>query len=292
MVSNANQDPTISSIADQTLDEGTTLTVNATASDPDGDALTLVASGLDSSFMSFTDNGDNTGTLTLSPGSSDAGSYTVIINADDGNGGSAAESIAITVNDVPVVADDDNDGVSNDSDNCPSTSNAGQTDGDNDGAGDACDRTYYIDLGQSGQTGPDSSGHYWLDDSAVSITGGSRQSDTVTQNSTGIDDYVFETMLVNGGDIQVVKSNLLPGTYTVTLYFLVRNANDKFNIYLQGSKVENNWDPSGSGSVGQVISRSYTASVGSDGQLTIRLEGKQQGKNSFNAILSAFSATG
>ncbi|NNG01969.1 MAG: thrombospondin, partial [Desulfobacteraceae bacterium] len=37
------------------------------------------------------------------------------------------------------VMDSDSDGVVNTSDNCPDTSNAGQTDTDADGWGDACD---------------------------------------------------------------------------------------------------------------------------------------------------------
>ena len=38
-----------------------------------------------------------------------------------------------------MTPDDDNDGIPDGNDNCPSTANADQADGDRDGLGDACD---------------------------------------------------------------------------------------------------------------------------------------------------------
>jgi hypothetical protein len=91
----ANSPPTVDTIADQTVDEGNQTTVAVSASDPDGDSLTLSANG--PSFVTLTDDGDGTGTLDITPSSGDAGTYTVEVVADDGNGGTATESFQLTV---------------------------------------------------------------------------------------------------------------------------------------------------------------------------------------------------
>ena len=53
-----------------------------------------------------------------------------------------------------LVSDDDGDGVSNEIDNCPAMTNAGQGDGDGDGIGDACDAN--LNDGPSGDLDGDS----------------------------------------------------------------------------------------------------------------------------------------
>jgi len=105
-VDNVNRRPILASVGDQTLDEGTTLDVAVSASDPDDDPITLSASGLPS-FATLTDNGDGTGTLALVPGFNDAGVYPdVEIAATDGDL-AASQAFTITVNDVnraPILA--------------------------------------------------------------------------------------------------------------------------------------------------------------------------------------------
>src|SRR5258705_7487092 len=49
---------------------------------------------------SFVDNGNNTGTFSWTPGFSQAGSYSVTFRGNDGNGGTADATTAITVNNV------------------------------------------------------------------------------------------------------------------------------------------------------------------------------------------------
>ncbi|MEX2546446.1 MAG: PKD domain-containing protein, partial [Chloroflexota bacterium] len=71
-VANSNGPPTLTAIGDQTLDEGTTLDVALSALDPDTDPLVLSATGLPA-FATFTDHGDGSGTLTLTPSFDDAG---------------------------------------------------------------------------------------------------------------------------------------------------------------------------------------------------------------------------
>ena len=63
--------PQIDPINDQQMDEGATLTVDVAATDPDGDPLTLTVTGLHA-FGNFTDNGDGTGSIALTPGLGDA----------------------------------------------------------------------------------------------------------------------------------------------------------------------------------------------------------------------------
>ena len=61
---------------------------------------TLVLTGALPSGVTFTDNGNNTGTFSWTPGSTQSGSYTVTFTGNDGHGGTDAASTVITVNDV------------------------------------------------------------------------------------------------------------------------------------------------------------------------------------------------
>jgi len=100
-----NRPPELSPIGNQTLNEGTPVSVAILATDPDGDIITLTASGLPS-FATFKDNGNGQGKLTLAPSFRDAGIYPdVQITAFDGIL-TDSESFTITVNNVnqaPVV---------------------------------------------------------------------------------------------------------------------------------------------------------------------------------------------
>lgn len=82
----------------------------AAASDPDGDALTFsIAGGDDQSLLSI-DSGD--GVLTFdappdfeAPSDADAGNdYEVILQAEDGNGGSAEQTVVVSVTDVSQLS--------------------------------------------------------------------------------------------------------------------------------------------------------------------------------------------
>ncbi len=91
----ANQPPVLGAIGGQSVKEGAEKTVDITATDPDGDPITLSASGLPG-FAGFTDNGGGSGTLTLSPKSGDAGEYQATVAASDGTG-SDEEAFGISV---------------------------------------------------------------------------------------------------------------------------------------------------------------------------------------------------
>jgi hypothetical protein len=94
-----NHPPVVTAPATQSVNEGQLLTFTVTATDADGDHVTLTASGVPSG-ATFTDNGDNTGTFSWMPGSTQSGTYTVTFNGDDGHGGTATATTVITVNDV------------------------------------------------------------------------------------------------------------------------------------------------------------------------------------------------
>jgi flagellar hook assembly protein FlgD len=97
-VVNANGPPLLAPIGDQAVNEGQTLTLHLTATDPDGDVLTYSASLLPvgASFEPVT------GTFSWIPGSDQAGTYTVTFTVSDGEL-SDEETITITVTDVPLV---------------------------------------------------------------------------------------------------------------------------------------------------------------------------------------------
>ena len=74
------------------FDTGTTVTLVAAAGDPDGDAVTV----------SWSDEHGSIGegeTVTYSPVD---GSHTIVATADDGNGGTATDSVTITVGEPPT----------------------------------------------------------------------------------------------------------------------------------------------------------------------------------------------
>ncbi|HET8776669.1 MAG TPA: Ig-like domain-containing protein [Candidatus Limnocylindria bacterium] len=104
----SNRAPMLDPIGSHTVDEGATLTIDLSASDPDGDQITLTVVGLPP-FATFTNDGDGTGSIVVEPGFDDAGTYAgIVITASDGSLADD-ETIMITVRDAsraPVAADD------------------------------------------------------------------------------------------------------------------------------------------------------------------------------------------
>ncbi|MEW6100680.1 MAG: putative Ig domain-containing protein [Candidatus Omnitrophota bacterium] len=92
-VSNVNRPPILDPIGNKSIDEGTTLSFNATASDPDSDSVTITAAGLQS-WMNF----DGV-TFNANPGYANSGNYSVAFSASDGSL-SDTESITISVGEV------------------------------------------------------------------------------------------------------------------------------------------------------------------------------------------------
>jgi hypothetical protein len=99
----ANLPPVITlSDDDVVIDEGVLLTINASATDTNGDAVTLTASGLPTG-ATFTATG-NSAVLVWTPTLAQSGNYVVTITADDGHGGTTTKTIDISVSDVTAAA--------------------------------------------------------------------------------------------------------------------------------------------------------------------------------------------
>src|SRR5439155_1151864 len=108
-VNNVDRAPVVSAPVEVSGAENGMITVNVTASDPDGDAITSLSAELTgppagTPPLPYTTLFRSTGTLSWTPSFSDAGSYTVTFTAS--NALSANASTRITVNNVdraPVV---------------------------------------------------------------------------------------------------------------------------------------------------------------------------------------------
>src|SRR5206468_3461591 len=94
-----NHPPTLSAPLTQQVDEGVNLSFTVTATDQDGDHVALSANSVPSG-ATFSDQGDNTGVFSWTPGSTQSGVYDVGFSGNDGHGGTGTASTAITVNDV------------------------------------------------------------------------------------------------------------------------------------------------------------------------------------------------
>jgi len=102
-IGTVNVPPTITVDNDDVvLNEGVALTINASATDTNGDAVTLTASGLPTGAV-FTATG-NTAVLTWTPTLTQSGNYVVTITADDGHGGTTTKTVDISVSDVTAGA--------------------------------------------------------------------------------------------------------------------------------------------------------------------------------------------
>ena len=99
-VANVNDAPTFTSTAVTTVNEDSTYTYNITVSDEDGQTATIAASTLPN-WLTFTDNGNNTATLTGTPADANVGQHNTVLTATDPNGVVATQSFTITVNGLP-----------------------------------------------------------------------------------------------------------------------------------------------------------------------------------------------
>jgi PKD repeat protein len=91
-----NVAPTANAGPDQTVDEGETVNFSGSASDPGADTLTYE--------WDFDDGDTASGTLTPTHVYCDDGTYTVTLTVTDDDGGVGTDTMVVTVNNVPPVA--------------------------------------------------------------------------------------------------------------------------------------------------------------------------------------------
>jgi len=103
-VVDVNAPPVLADIADQQLEEGSSLTVDLSATDPDGDLPAISASGLED-FMTFTDNGNGTGELLLDPDYNQFGVFDITISATDPSGAVDQQQVQVTVSEITADPD-------------------------------------------------------------------------------------------------------------------------------------------------------------------------------------------
>ncbi|MFT4155041.1 fibronectin type III domain-containing protein [Parafilimonas sp.] len=92
--------PALTAISDVVVKGGNQLTIPVTASDDSADQVTLTESGNLPSFVTFTDNGDGTGSFLINPPSGTSGYYPgITITAKDNSDSTSTVSFNITVAD-------------------------------------------------------------------------------------------------------------------------------------------------------------------------------------------------
>jgi hypothetical protein len=104
-VNNVNRAPVLAAIGSRSVDEGQTLNVNLTATDPDGDALTFSSSELPTN-ATLTDHSNGTATFVFNPNYTQAGPYEIVFRVSDASL-LDTEIVTITVNNInrpPVLA--------------------------------------------------------------------------------------------------------------------------------------------------------------------------------------------
>lgn len=97
-----NQDPTIATIGDQTVEVGQTLPIDLQLSDPDGDTLTFSATPADTSLVTTAQVDSDTMSMT---GVAE-GSTSITVSVGDGNGGTASTTFNVTITPATIPNQD------------------------------------------------------------------------------------------------------------------------------------------------------------------------------------------
>lgn len=95
--------PSLAPISDILIKTDSILNVAVSATGDAGSILTLSATGLPP-FATFTDNGSGSGTLSLTPNSTNVGVYSIVLKVTDNNSNVATRTISVTVKDKNTSA--------------------------------------------------------------------------------------------------------------------------------------------------------------------------------------------
>ena len=96
-VSNSNQNPILNSIGSKSVDELAALSFTTTATDGDNDTLMFSLTGTPPSGASIH---QDTGAFSWTPTEQQDGSHSITVSVSDGNGGTASETVTVTVGEV------------------------------------------------------------------------------------------------------------------------------------------------------------------------------------------------
>ena len=198
----ANQAPLLAQIGDQAVNEGQSVSINLSATNPDGDTQTFSATGLPA-FAALTDHGNDTATLDIDPLSGDAGTYTVTIRVTDDGLPALQDSETLDIIVSPVIVDSDGDGLSDATEAVLGT-DPNNADTDGDGLADGADGVVPLAALPGG-----------VDADGDGFAGGEQDfgTDPVTSNIGDVAPRGVPDNVLNAGDA-VVLTRLVTGIIT------------------------------------------------------------------------------
>ncbi len=182
----ANSPPSVDAGQDQTVSEGDTVTLNATASDQDGDQITYSWSH-DSTLPITISNATAQSTTFIAPTVGLDTTVTFVLSVSDGTNADVTDQVTITIQDVPA--------------NIPPTVDAGQDQTVSEGD------TVTLNATASDQDGDQITYSWTHDDTlAITITDSDSLSASFTAPGVAANTIITVTLTVNDGTVDVTDT--------------------------------------------------------------------------------------